>query len=162
MATWFGRPPGSSAADTYQAQLLAQQAQLLAQQQYHQAQLTAAQGVYMPSHTHTITTAHTNPYAQATGIQYPGGYATVTSTGMGTIYTQPAMPGGMVWAQPVNSYYVELPKDPCEGDEIVVYYKNGRWLEKKNFIFEEKSTPRGGFSLKEIEEAERIMEELAA
>ena len=173
MATWFGRPTGTleqQAADAvYQAQL-----------EQYQNQLTAAQGIHglggqsMPSHTHTITTAHTNPFAQTTittnpyatttvPYAHPGGFTTVTSTGTGPIYsgTAPA------WSMPQNAYYVELPKEPCEGDEITVYYQNGRWLEKNNFsdlnaIKPKHLSPNGGFSLHEIEEAERIMEELAA
>lgn len=171
MATWFGKP---TVGDWHQAMLdaqAAQHAQMLAQQQYNSG-IYGLGGQSMPSHTHTITTAHPNPYAQTTTAinpyaqtptYYQNGITTI-STGTGPIYAGGIIPSQPpVWAQPANSYYVELPKEPCEGDEITVYYQNGRWLEKKNFLADaEKSTPRGGFSLHEIEEAERIMEELAA
>lgn len=174
MAGWFGKPSQfnmpSQAQQTAtemeirQAEYLAEVAKIQAQQNYHQHLLNQA-------HTHAITTSN-NPYAQlantppggmtrltagqyaSLGQQYAQGITATSTAGMGPIF-----PPGSIAQQGYPSYYVQLPVSPREGDTVTVYYQNGRWLEKNNFSQREVEARDSGpgFSLKEIEEAEKIM-----
>jgi hypothetical protein len=166
MSFWNTKTSLPQLTSAEQTEILRQQMNLQAAQQAAKLAQLQTQAQYA-----TITQVHTtNPFGPVGGPyqQVIPNCITSSSTASGPQWVQPPMPlPGQVagWATP---YYVQLPAAPREGDKITVHYNNGRWLEDRDVASERMAPtqfPRddaGGFSLDELTEAEKIMDECNA
>jgi hypothetical protein len=164
-----------------QAEIEMQKAQQLHQMQMmhaqYQAQAVQANLLQNASHTHNIlgcagagggyaqTVAHPGQWigGQAAGYGQGiggGGYAPGNQPG---IYPNPLSypQGGVPGYMPV-----QLPTNPNDGDSITLTWDGNQWVETREIRREQLASQtragNGNFSLDEIEEAQRIMEEIHA
>lgn len=155
MASWFGFPSGKMQMDADREKF--EQQELLTQRMNNAYQQTVAQ---------MNNALYGTP-------QYPTTLQS-TSNGLGNYVTPPFPPGSVagMFQQTVpgvpkeQTYFVLLPSKPQKGDTITVHYDGIKWLEDRNCPSELVSggplnPDHSGFSLKEIEEAQKIMADCA-
>jgi hypothetical protein len=93
-----------------------------------------------------------------TPMQGPGSIMPISTSAWPLLTTLAAHPYAAA-----HPYYIELPDRPLAGDKITVYFDGTKWLEDRDFVGRKGQQPlHGGFSLSELEEAKKIMDDCSA